>query len=113
MIALWNLIDSAIGRVIVSCLAFLAWTAYQRHDAARDARAECKATQMAQTITEIIRQRDAAKRALEMARDQAKQTTAEMSTLQRDHDQLQQEFKDAKASCAVPDAARRRMLNIR
>lgn len=113
MTALFALASSSIGKIVIAALALVVWTLYQRDAAADKAREECQAATLRQTVTEITRQREAAKRALEMARDQTKQTTVEMTALQRDHDQLKQDYQDAQSACAVPDAATRRMRNIR
>lgn len=113
MLALWNLLTSPLGRVVVALIMFFAWTAYQRHDAAREARAECQAEQLKKTITEISRQRDAAKEALTDAREQSIVTATEMTRLQTDHDQLQRDYEDAKESCQIPEPAIERMRSIR
>lgn len=49
---------SPAGRVVIAALAFLAWTSYQRYDAARDARAECDAAQVRVTLEELRRQNE-------------------------------------------------------
>ena len=104
---------SGLGKVAILAIALIVWTLYQRDAAADKAREECQADHLRQTITEISRQRDAAKRALQSAREQTQQTTAEMTTLERDHAQLQKDYKDAQGACNVPDAATKRLDSIR
>ena len=69
MTGLIAFVTSPLGRWVVIGLAFLAWTAYQRDQAADRARQECQAEQLQKTVDELERQRDAAREALEEAEE--------------------------------------------
>ena len=102
-----------VGRWLVIGLAFLAWTAYQRDQAADRARQECQAEQLQKTVDELQRQRDAAKEALEEAEKRAQQTEQEMQQLEAARDQIVDQLENAGDSCRVPDSAIERLRNIR
>ena len=55
MTALLGFVTSPLGRWVVIGLAFLAWTAYQRDQAADRARQECQAEQLQKTVDELQR----------------------------------------------------------
>ena len=113
MTALLGFITSPLGRWVVIGLAFLAWTAYQRDQAADRARQECQAEQLQKTVDELQRQRDAAKEALEEAEKRAQQTEQEMQQLETARDQIVDQLENAGDSCRVPDSAIERLRNIR
>ena len=71
MTGLLAFITSPLGRWVLIGLAFLAWTAYQRDQAADRARQECQAEQLQKTVDELQRQRDAAEAARKAAEEQA------------------------------------------
>ena len=104
-----------VGRWVAIGIAIVAWTAYQRDQAADKAREQCQTEQLRKTLQEIARQRDAAKAALEEAEKQAAISRSEMSDLERERDELIAE--QAKAppdrACIIPDDVRKRLLNIR
>ena len=76
--ALWTLattfLGSPMGRAVVVLVAFLAWTGYQRHDAAQDAREAVRAEIKAATAAEHQRQLDAAKRVAERNRSKSEES---------------------------------------
>lgn len=103
-----------IGRWLVIGLAFLAWTAYQRDQAADKARDECQAEQLQKTVDELQRQRDAAEAARKAAEEQAARTAAEMEQLENERDQIVIDLQDAAGdTCRIPDSALERLRNIR
>ena len=113
MTALLGFIASPLGRWVVIGLAFLAWTAYQRDQAADRARQECQAEQLQKTVDELQRQRDAAKEALAEAEKRAQQTEQEMQQLEAARDQIVDQLENAGDSCRVPDSTIERLRNIR
>ena len=113
MTGLLAFITSPLGRWVLIGLAFLAWTAYQRDQAADRARQECQAEQLQKTVDELQRQRDAAKEALEEAEKRAQQTEQEMQQLEAARDQIVDQLENAGDSCRVPDSAIERLRNIR
>ena len=113
MTALLGFVTSPLGRWVVIGLAFLAWTAHQRDQAADRARQECQAEQLQKTVDELQRQRDAAKEALEEAEKRAQQTEQEMQQLEAARDQIVDQLENAGDSCRVPDSAIERLRNIR
>lgn len=103
-----------VGRWVAILAAFLAWTVYQREQAATAAREECQAAQLQKTLTEVLRQRDAAQAALEEAARQAAQTAREMSALDEERNAaLQQLAERGVDSCDIPDDVLDRLRNIR
>ena len=104
---------SPLGRWVVIGLAFLAWTAYQRDQAADRARQECQAEQLQKTVDELQRQRDAARQALAEAEARQQQTEAEMKELEDARDRIVEELENAGDSCRVPDGTIERLRNIR
>lgn len=112
--ALLGFIASPIGRWVLIGLAFLAWTAYQRDQAADRARDECQAEQLQKTVDELQRQRDAAEAARKAAEEQAARTAAEMERLENERDQIVIDLQDAAGdTCRIPDSALERLRNIR
>jgi hypothetical protein len=102
------------GRLIIAALALWVWTAYQRHDAAQEARAECHEETLRQTVKEQQRQIEAGAKATSDALAQAAESNREIAALTRDMESINADSKPlATASCAVPDATRRRLQNIR
>lgn len=113
MTGLLAFITSPLGRWVLIGLAFLAWTAYQRDQAADRARQECQAEQLQKTVDELQRQRDAARQALEEAEKRARETEQEMQQLETARDQIVDQLENAGDSCRVPDSAIERLRNIR
>lgn len=114
MSALLGFIASPIGRWVLIGLAFLAWTAYQRDQAADRARDECQAEQLQKTVDELQRQRDAAEAARKAAEEQAARTAAEMEQLENERDRIVIDLQDAAGdSCRIPDSALERLRDIR
>ncbi len=102
------------GRVILIVLAFVAWTVYQRDQAADAAREECQAEQLQRTLDEIIRQRDAAQQALAGAERQRQETEREMDTLEEERNAILRELAERGAGvCDIPDDVLERLRNIR
>jgi len=83
-------------------LAFLAWTAYQRHDAGKNARAECQAEQLKADMAELRRQIAARDRLLADMRIRADATEAEMEALEKERDDILAELAAAPADAAAP-----------
>lgn len=103
-----------IGRWLVIGLAFLAWTAYQRNQAADRARSECQAEQLQKTIIEITRQREAAKAALKAAESLAEITRVELEALERARDEIVAELDASKDDlCVIGDDLRKRLSDIK
>lgn len=113
MTGLIAFVTSPLGRWVVIGLAFLAWTAYQRDQAADRARQECQAEQLQKTVDELERQRDAAREALEEAEKRQRQTEAEMQELEDARDQIVDQLENAGDSCRIPDSAIERLRDIR
>ena len=113
MTGLLAFVTSPLGRWVLIGLAFLAWTAYQRDQAADRARQECQAEQLQKTVDELQRQRDAAQQALEEAEKRARETEQEMQQLEAARDQIVDQLENAGDSCRVPDSAIERLRNIR
>ncbi len=105
---------SPLGKVAIILAAFLAWTAYQRSDAASQARTECQEAQLRKTLAEVQRQRDAAWAALADAEKQATVTEKELADLEAERDRIEQDSKPAGAlPCKFPAGVSKRLSNIR
>ena len=112
--ALVGFIASPLGRWVLIGLAFLAWTAYQRDQAADRARQGCQAEQLQKTVDELQRQRDAAEAARVAAEEQAARTEAELEQLEKDSEQIVIDLQEAAGeSCRIPDSALERLRDIR
>lgn len=113
MSALISFAFSPIGRWVMIGLAVLAFVAYQREQAASDARESCQADQLRQTLEEVTRQREAAREALADAEEQAEQTEAELEQLENDRDQIIADLETGADTCTVPDDIVERLRDIR
>ncbi len=82
-------------------LAFLAWTAYQRHDAASAARATCESAQLRADMAELARQLAARDRLVREARERADATEDQIEALEKERDAILAEL----AAVAPPPAA--------
>lgn len=99
-----------VGKLVAIGFAVLAWTAVQRTTAANRARAECRAAQIEQTLKETLRQRDAARMALDAAEVRAVATAAEMTELEKKANAI---VVEKPGVCAVPADAVRRLRDIK
>lgn len=107
-------LQTTAGRLIAAGLALWLWTAYQRDQAADEARAECQETALRATVAEQQRLLEAAKKTAQDAQVQASQSNREMAALRRDTESINEDAKPLAANpCAVPEPARRRLQNIR
>lgn len=114
MSALLTFLVGPVGRWILIVLAFLIWTAYQRDQAADEARNLCEAEQLQRTLEEVMRQRDAAQRALEEAEERAEQTQEEMAQLETERDRIIEDLQErGTTACVIPDDILERLRNIR
>lgn len=94
---------SALGLLknpFVIGLALLAWTAYQRHDAASTARAACENVQLRADMAELARQLAARDRLLKETTARADATESEIEKLEKDRDGILAEL----AALAPPAA---------
>lgn len=90
-------------KVVLALAAVVLWTAYQRDQAATDARAECRAEHLEETISEMERQRQANEAALRSAREQADRTRAELAALEDERNAiLAQLSQRGSGTCAIP-----------
>lgn len=106
-----QLLASPLARLAGIALAFLAWTAYQRHDAARDARAECRADQLQATLEEVQRQKDVVDTTLADAEREAAQSDRELADLSKRLEEINANRNES--SCVIPDDVLRRLRDIR
>lgn len=107
-------LTSPLGRVILIGAALLAWTVYQREQAADRARGACQTETLQRTITEISRQRDALESALLEAEKQSERTEAELRQMEVARDEAMQTLQGhASDSCVIPADALERLRSIR
>jgi hypothetical protein len=97
-----------IGRWAAMLAALLAWTTFNRVDAARKARAECNQTHLEARIEAQQKRAEEADRIAEAARARADATEAEMAELERTKDALLHDLAD-EAQCALSDDFRDRL----
>lgn len=94
--------------------AFFAWTAYQRHDAAVKARAECQAAQIQATLDETIRQRDIAEAAVRLAQERADAAAIELQEMADENARIKASLGAAgDGACRIPRDATKRLRNIK
>ena len=111
MAVLIKFLFSPVGKWAMIGLALVAWTVYQREQAADKARESCQAEQLLKTVNEITRQRDAAQAALDTARTQEGKTAEEISKLESDLAQIKK-LQDG-GSCSIPLSTLERLRDIR
>lgn len=87
------------------------WTLYQRNDAAKDARAECRAAVIQRTLDEVLRQRDAAQDALAAAEKQSAVDEQELAKMEREKNDLVAQAKGG--ICDIDDGDLGRLRDIR
>jgi hypothetical protein len=94
-------------------LAFLAWTAYQRHDAAVGARTACENAFASATLAEVLRQNEAAALALQSAQNDAEATAKALAELESIHNEALDKLQNPSDSCAIDMHTLERLRNIR
>ena len=111
--ALKTFIGSPTGRAVLLLVAFLAWTGYQRHDAARGAVAALRAEIEAETSEEYQRQLDAAREVAENARKRASESDQRATALEAERDAIIQDLRAVpEGDCPIPDDVRERLRRI-
>jgi predicted negative regulator of RcsB-dependent stress response len=115
--ALWlfakNLFGSPMGRAVLLLSAFLAWTAYQRHDAAASAVAAYQVRVNAVAEAEYQRQLAVAASLAQEARDRATASEARATSMEAQRDAIIEDLQAAPAGdCPIPDDVRQRLLGI-
>ncbi len=114
ILGILGIFNSPLGRIAVLAMAFFAWTAYQRDQAADRARQECQAEQLQKTLAEVDRQRVAAVAARKTAEEQQGKTKAELADLEKENARITKELgKSPPATCSVPQRTLDRLRNIR
>lgn len=108
--ALWFFLRSPVGRAFGVALVFCAWTAYQRVDAASDAKAACQQDQFEALVAEKERQLAVAEEIAQDARKRADKAESEMLELREAADAITSELG---GSCDIPDDIRQRLRAIR
>lgn len=105
-------------------LALLAWTAYQRHDAASSARATCESVQLKADMAELARQLAARDRLLTETRKRADATETQIEALEKERDAILAELAaaapppnpdgtpSAAPACRWPPGVRERLLKL-
>lgn len=115
--ALLTALRSPVARYAGLTLAAVLFIAWQRHDAASDARrtaeAACAARLALQQEAERSRQRAAGAAALRSARQRAETAEAEAALLKEESDELLTEIRESGAACHVPDDLAERLRAIR
>ena len=115
--AIWfgikTFIGSPMGRAVLLLVAFLAWTGYQRHDAAREATEDLTMKIEAATAAEYQRQLDAAREIAEAARQRASASDRRAAELEAERDAIIDDLRAGPESdCPIPDDVRERLRRI-
>lgn len=114
MPAIWALLTSKFGLGVVAVIAFFIWL--NSHDAKIESRAkaQCQEESLRAALEEVNRQKKAADDALERADEQESRTMAELDALKRQKDKADADNKRDRHHCdPIPDAARKRLRNIK
>jgi hypothetical protein len=98
---------SPVGRFSVLLIAFLGWTAYQRHDAAQEALQGCRADELRRELETTQYQLRAASQLSFEARQRALKSQSDMEALRTERDAI---LATAKGSCQPFDPATRERL---
>lgn len=106
---------SPLGRALMVVAALTAWTVYQRTQAANGAREACQAAQLQLTVDELMRQRDAAEKALGEAQKQSAKTESEMAALEKEYAAARESIptESRSNSCVIPKSVIDRLRNIK
>lgn len=108
-----GILSSDIAKYGAIVLAFLAWTAYQRGDAAREARTELRAEVEAENAAEIARQIEAAQKVAEDARQRAEEQVRRAEEIQREADAIIEELQSRPLDdCDIPPDLREWLRNL-
>ncbi len=111
------LLTSPVAKYVGIALAVLAFIAYQRHDAASDARmkaeVQCRAEVEERTAAELDRQRTVAETVLQKARDRQAITEKELAELRSEADVLLSEMGDSRDSCRLSGELLNKLRAIR
>ena len=106
-------IGSPMGRAVLLLAAFLAWTGYQRHDAAEKAVAALRAEIEAKTAEKYQRQLDAAREVADNARKRATESEQRATELEAERDSIIEDLRAAPdGDCPIPDDVRERLRRI-
>lgn len=112
-----KLLASPVAKWVGIALAVLAFIAWQRNDAAREAileaRAECRIEVQERTEAETERQRQVAETVLEEARQRQAITEAELADLREKADELLRELRESGSTCPLDPDTLRRLRDIR
>ncbi len=95
---------SPIGRYALIGAAFLAWTVWQREQAATKAREQCQAETIQRTLEETQRQKEGVEAALEAAKAKAIETDKELAAKDDENARIRREIPKAVAAgpCRIP-----------
>lgn len=106
---------SPLGRALMIVAALTIWTIYQREQAASGAREACQTAQLQLTVDEIMRQRDAAEKALNDAQAQSIKTESELAALEEEYAAVRESIstEDRNRSCTIPNSTIDRLRNIK
>lgn len=108
-----GLFGSPMGRALLVLVAFLAWTGYQRQDAATQAVAEFKQAVNEASEAEHQRQIRVSAKLAEEALLRAETSEQRAADMEAQRDEIIQELRDSPAGdCPIPDDVRRRLLRI-
>lgn len=108
-----RLLFTPAGKAFILLAALLAWTSFQRHDAARDERTRVTLAYEQAKIAEIARQKAIGDAAIAAARRRAEAAEAQIAKFQETADALSSELEAAGNSCPLDDSVRKRLLSIK
>ncbi len=106
----WFALRSPVGRAIGLLLLFVAWTTYQRIDAATDAKVSCQQDQFEALVTEKERQLAVAEEIAQDARERADRAESEILELREAANAVTDQIE---GGCDIPDNVRDRLRAIR
>lgn len=104
---------SPVGRAAMIFLALVAWTQYQRHDAAVAEKDRMTAIYETAKAEEIARQKAVGDAALRAAASREQAAEAKIAEYQEIANALTTELQAAGRSCPIDDDVRRRLLTIK
>lgn len=110
-----SFLSSPFAKPLLIVLAFVAWTVYQRDQAAKGAREACQASQLAVTVDELNRQLEASQKATAAAEERNKKTDEALQALENESAKAVSSIpaKDRKGSCAIPADTIKRLRSIK
>ena len=110
--SLAQLVTSTFGKVSIGVLVLVAWTYYQRHDAAAEVRNSMLVAFEKAKTAEVFRQKSISEVAVKAAVERARLAEAKVAEFQGVANEIDKEMQAADRNCPIDPSVRGRLLAI-